>query len=129
MKPSKKTVATKKVAATKPVTKVTKTRVVTKPRNTNTLSYTYSEFLDNVRAFCGIEKRSAAKEMCEDVATFITESLRKGYTVPLFGLGKLRVRTSKARTGINPATKEMIQIPARKRVKFSPAKSLKESVL
>jgi len=34
----------------------------------------------------------------------------------------------KARTGLNPRTRETIQIPARKVPKFTPAKGLKEKV-
>ena len=106
-----------------------KARVATKPRNTSTLSYTRSEFLENVRAFCGLPKRSQAREVIDDIALFVTESLRKGYKIPLMGLGKLYVRESKARMGRNPATGETIHIPKRKKVRFTPAKALKERVL
>jgi DNA-binding protein HU-beta len=57
------------------------------------------------------------------------DSLRKGYKIPLMGLGKLYVRETKARQGRNPATGEVINIPKRKRVKFTAAKALKERVL
>lgn len=106
-----------------------KARVASKPRNTSTLSYTQSEFLENVRAFCGLPKRSQAREVIDDIALFVTESLRKGYKIPLMGLGKLYVRESKARMGRNPATGETIHIPKRKKVRFTPAKALKERVL
>jgi DNA-binding protein HU-beta len=106
-----------------------KARVVAKPRNTSTLSFTQSEFVENIRAFCGLNKRSEARQLVEDIALFVTESLRKGYKIPLMGLGKLYVRETKARQGRNPATGEIINIPKRKRVKFTPAKALKERVL
>lgn len=118
--------ATKMVAAEKPTPKA---RVATKPRNSSTLSYTQSEFIDNIRGFCGLAKRSAAKELCEDIAAFIKDSLRRGYKIPLLGLGKMYVRHSKARMGRNPATGETIQISAKKRVRFTAAKALKEAVL
>ena len=108
---------------------VVKARVASKPRNTSTLSYTQSEFLENVRAFCGLPKRSQAREVIDDIALFVTESLRKGYKIPLMGLGKLYVRETKARMGRNPATGETIHIPKRKKVRFTPAKALKERVL
>lgn len=110
-------------------TKVDKAKSVTAPRNSSTKSFTYSEFIENIRGFCGLPKRSHAKEMCEDIARFVRESLRKGYKIPLLGLGKIYVRESKARMGRNPATGEMIQIPARKRVRFTAAKALKDAVL
>jgi DNA-binding protein HU-beta len=131
-KPVKKAVAKKaavKVVASAKPTALPKINAASKPKNTGTLSYTYSEFVENIRGFCGLPKRTQAKELCEDVARFIKDSLRKGYKIPLLGLGKIYVRESKARTGRNPATGEMIQIPARKRVRFSAAKALKEAVL
>jgi nucleoid DNA-binding protein len=122
-KPAKKAAAPAKASATQ------KARTPSKPRNTSTYSYTQSEFVENIRAFCGLAKRSQAKEIIGDIAQFVTDSLRKGYKIPLMGLGKLYVRESKARTGRNPATGEMIQIPKRKRVRFTVAKALKEQVL
>lgn len=146
-KPAKK--PTKKAAPKKPMAKVAKkaapsatkmssasasatgpkARTASKPKNGRTLSYTQSEFVENIRAFCGFTKRSEAKLLCEDIALFITDSLRRGYRIPLMGLGKLYVRETQARTGRNPATGEIIQIPKRKRVRFAVAKALKERVL
>jgi DNA-binding protein HU-beta len=133
VKPAKKSAPAKSSAPVKSVkaapTVAPKARVVAKPRNTATLSFTQSEFVENIRAFCGLNKRSEARELVEDIALFVTESLRKGYKIPLMGLGKLYVRETKARQGRNPATGEVINIPKRKRVKFTPAKALKERVL
>lgn len=129
----------KKMAAKKPAPKMTakataapsisKTRQATKPKNTGTLSYTMSEFVENIRGFCGLTKRSQAKEVIEDIAAFIRDSLKRGYKIPLMGLGKIYVRQTKARTGRNPQTGAIVQIPARKRVRFTAAKALKEAVL
>jgi len=47
----------------------------------------------------------------------------------LAGLGIFRKRKLAARVGRNPATGEQIRIPARTRLRFTPAKALKESVL
>ena len=124
-KPAKKIVSKGKVIAGP----VSKAKMSSKPRNTSTLSYTQSEFVENVRAFCGLNKRSEAKQIVEDIANFVMDSLKRGYKIPLMGLGKLYVRESKARTGRNPATGETIQIPKRKRVRFTAAKALKERVL
>lgn len=135
-KPAKKMIAKKKPAAkaapkakAATATQIAKARSATKPRNTGTLSYTQSEVIENLRAFCGIEKRSKAKEMAEDIASFLMDALKRGYKVPFLGICKLQVRTSKARTGINPKTGEQIQIPARKRVRFTATKALKQAVL
>jgi DNA-binding protein HU-beta len=119
--------ATKAVAAkAEPVKKV---RKASKPKNDKTLSYTQSEFVENVRQFCGLTKRAEAKEICEDLSELVIDTLKKGYKIPFFGLGKLYVRKTKPRTGRNPATGESIKIPAKKRVRFTPAKSLKDAVL
>ncbi len=125
----KKTVkaAAPKAAAAKPI--VQKVQVASRPKNGSTNSYTYSEFVENVKNYCGIEKRAQAKTMVDDLASFIRDSLKKGYKLPLLGLGKLYVRESKARMARNPQTGEEIRIPARKRVRFTPAKALKEHVL
>jgi DNA-binding protein HU-beta len=125
-KPAKKAAAKGGKVTAAPASKA---RVSSKPRNTSTLSYTQSEFVENVRAFCGLHKRSEAKQIVEDIAAFVMDSLRKGYKIPLMGLGKLYVRETKARQGRNPATGEVINIPKRKRVKFTAAKALKERVL
>jgi DNA-binding protein HU-beta len=47
----------------------------------------------------------------------------------LAGLGVFRKRKLQARVGRNPATGEQIKIPARTRLRFTPAKALKDSVL
>lgn len=128
MKAAKKAAPAKKAAASaKPVPQ--KVQVASRPRNNSTNSYTFSEFVENIKNYCGIEKRTHAKELCEDIAKFVRDSLKRGYKLPLLGLGKLYVRESKARMARNPQTGEEIRIPARKRVRFSAAKALKEAVL
>ncbi len=123
---SSKKAAPKKVAA--PVV-MKKLRKATTPRNKNTLSYTQSEFVENVMGFCGMTKRANAKELCADMSALITECLKKGYKIPLLGLGKLYVRKTKARMGRNPATGEPIHITAKKRIRFTASKALKTAVL
>jgi DNA-binding protein HU-beta len=121
--------AAPKAAASASKTTVQKVQVASRPKNSSTNSYTYSEFVENVKNYCGIEKRAQAKTLVDDLATFIRDSLKKGYKLPLLGLGKLYVRESKARMARNPQTGQEIRIPARKRVRFTPAKALKEHVL
>ena len=45
-----------------------------------------------------------------------------------FGFGKFSISERAARTGINPATKEKIEIAASKSVKFKASKALKDAV-
>ena len=56
-------------------------------------------------------------------------TVKKGEPVKIPGLGTFRKVQTKARMGRNPQTGEPIKIPARKKVRFSVAKTFKESVL
>jgi DNA-binding protein HU-beta len=105
-----------------------KSRAIIKPKNAAG-GYSQGEFLDMMQGFCGLEKRSHAKVLSEDICALVLEALKKGYKIPFFGLGKLSITTSKKRKGRNPRTGEVIDIPAKKRVKLSIAKALKEEVL
>lgn len=53
--------------------------------------------------------------------------LLAGGEVSLPDLGKLKVRTTNARTGRNPRTGEAIDIPAGRKVVFTPGKNFKEA--
>ncbi|MCL5043760.1 MAG: HU family DNA-binding protein [Deltaproteobacteria bacterium] len=74
--------------------------------------------------------RKQAKSALEELATLVGRELRKkDGAMKLPGLGIFRKRTSKPRKGRNPATGQEIRIPARTRLRFVVAKSLKDSVL
>lgn len=70
------------------------------------------------------DANSAVEAICETV----TEELAKGNKVDISGFGKFEVKERAARQGINPATKEPIQIAATKVPAFKAAKALKEAV-
>lgn len=55
----------------------------------------------------------------------VAQALVDGDEVPLQGLGKFEVRERAARKGINPATKEQIDIPATRVPAFKASTSLK----
>lgn len=59
------------------------------------------------------------------VAT-VAEALKAGDDVALAGFGTFKVKTKAARKGINPQTKEVIDIPATKAPSFKFGKSFKE---
>ena len=59
----------------------------------------------------------------------LTDLMRKGSKVNVTGFGIFKVADRKAREGRNPRTGEVIQIPASKKVRFTPSKVLKEAVL
>lgn len=100
---------------------------IVKPKNGQ--QYSQSELFECIQQACGLESRRIAKDVYQGFAGMIQAALKKGYKVPLPGIGKIQVRQSKARMGRNPMTGESIHIPARKRIRLTPSKALKEAVL
>jgi len=78
------------------------------------------------------EKTDLSKKDVETVIDTMTEvvtkSLQNGEKVTLTGFGTFRVSNRAARAGINPQTKEKIEIPAMTVPKFTAGKALKEAV-
>ncbi|MDE7438323.1 MAG: HU family DNA-binding protein [Muribaculaceae bacterium] len=66
----------------------------------------------------------AAKAAVDAVLESIGQALANEDKVQLIGFGTFAVVEKPARTGINPQTKEKIEIAARKVVKFKPADGL-----
>ena len=58
----------------------------------------------------------------------ITAALAEGEEVRLVGFGTFEVKKREARMGLNPKTKEAIQIPASKVPAFKAGKALKDAV-
>lgn len=56
------------------------------------------------------------------------EELKKDKEVNILDLGKFKVSERSARTGVNPRSKEKIQIPARIVPKLAPSRKFKEFV-
>lgn len=54
--------------------------------------------------------------------------LLAGGEISLPGLGKLKVKATSSRTGRNPRTGEIIEIPAGRKVVFSPGKDFREAL-
>ncbi len=69
-----------------------------------------------------------AKAALEATILTVTEQLAKGDKVALIGFGTFSVSEKGARKGINPRTKETIEIPARKAVKFKAGAELNDVV-
>jgi DNA-binding protein HU-beta len=74
-----------------------------------------------------LSKRQA-HAMAVGMTELMTDILKKGDRVRMSGLGILEVKNRAARMGRNPATGEVIQIAASKKVAFRAAKELKEAV-
>jgi nucleoid DNA-binding protein len=72
--------------------------------------------------------KAHAERAVNSVLSSISIGLEKDSTVQLVGFGSFIVRERKARVGLNPQTKQPIQIPASKTVGFRPGAKLKESL-
>lgn len=90
-----------------------------------------SDLIEALAAKSGLPKTRAA-----DILTFLFDSeagiipaeLKAGNDVAIHGFGVFRVVDRPARAGINPKTKETIQIEAKKSPKFTAGKPLKLAV-
>ena len=89
---------------------------------------TQSQVMEHLAQTVGISKKDA-KLALDELNTLVVRELKKEGSIRLGGLGIFRKRKLAARVGRNPATGEQIKIPARTRLRFTPAKALKESVL
>ena len=75
------------------------------------------ELVAAIAAKAEISKAAAAKGV-DAALEVIAEALKKGEAVQLIGFATLKVVEKPAHKGINPATKQVIDIPAKKAVKF-----------
>ncbi len=87
-----------------------------------------SELIDAVKDKAGI-KRTEAQAVVEALIATVSETLSEGGSVSLTGFGVFKVKERPARTGRNPATSEVIEIPASRAPVFAAGKLLKEAVL
>lgn len=69
-----------------------------------------------------------AKDIVKDVFDVIQNELTDGDGVAIHGFGSFSVAARAARTARNPTTGEPIQVPAKRAVKFKPAKALKDAL-
>lgn len=88
---------------------------------------TKSEFVDQVASESGLNKGDAANAVDAVLGT-IEETLKRGGEINFTGFGKFSVAERGARQGVNPQTKERIQIAASKVPRFSAGSALKKSV-
>lgn len=76
-----------------------------------------TELIDQIAAKAGLTKVQA-KAALEATTATVKEALAAGDKVALIGFGTFSVKETPAREGINPATKQKIQIAAKKAAKF-----------
>ena len=88
---------------------------------------TKTELINAVAEKAELTKKDADKAVSAVIDT-ITESLAKGEEIQLVGFGTFEVRERAAKEGINPATNEKMNIPAKKVPAFKAGKALKDVV-
>lgn len=69
-----------------------------------------------------------AKNALDAATAAIADALAANDKITLIGFGTFSVAEKGARTGINPRTKEKIEIPARKQVKFKAGAELTDKI-
>lgn len=86
-----------------------------------------TELIEKIATGSELSKADAKKALDATVAA-IKDALVAGDKISLVGFGTFSVSERPAREGINPATKEKIQIAAKKVIKFKPGTELSEAI-
>ena len=86
-----------------------------------------TELVNDISEKAGLTK-AQSKDALDAVIASISEALVANDKVALIGFGTFSVAEKAARTGVNPATKQKIEIPARKVVKFKAGSELTDAV-
>ncbi len=86
-----------------------------------------TELVASVATKAELSKKDAEAAVTA-VIDSITEALKDGEKVALVGFGTFDVKERAARTGLNPRTKEKIEIAAAKVPGFKAGKALKDAV-
>lgn len=86
-----------------------------------------TEFISAVSEKSGLSKVDAKKAVDAFIQT-VSSELKAGGKVALLGFGSFSVTEKAARKGVNPKTKQTINIPAKKAVKFKAGSELNELI-
>ena len=86
-----------------------------------------TELVITIAANAGLKKDNAKKAL-DATLQAVADALKGGDKVALLGFGTFAVTERPARTGINPATKEKIEIAAKKVIKFKAGAELANEI-
>lgn len=86
-----------------------------------------TELIEKIAAGSGLSK-DASKKAIEATILALKDALKAGDKISLVGFGTFSVGERPAREGINPLTKEKIQIAAKKVIKFKAGADLADSL-
>jgi DNA-binding protein HU-beta len=87
---------------------------------------TKAELVTRMAKQAGITKKSASSVLNALVAAIHDSLKKKEGKIRIADLGTFKVIKKKARTGVNPQTRQKIKIPAGKAPRFSASRALKE---
>jgi DNA-binding protein HU-beta len=90
-------------------------------------SVTKADLVSHIASETGLKKVEAERALAAMTGA-IQHALVGGKKVTLVGFGTFSVADRKARMGRDPQTKQPIQIPASRSVKFKPGKAMKDAV-
>lgn len=85
------------------------------------------ELVEKIVAVTGGTKADAVRALSA-VTESIIAAVKRGESVQVVGFGTFKLVSRAARTGINPATKAPLKIPAQKIPKFVPGSAFKDAV-
>ena len=88
---------------------------------------TKTQLIDKIAKDTELTKKQATEAVDAMIAA-MQDALVAGEGVQLVGFGGFSVKDVAARTGRNPKTNEIVEIPASRRVTFSASKTLKDKV-
>ncbi len=96
------------------------------------MTVTKKELIDTITQELGatgtpISKTQVAAVL-EQFGAVATRAFKRGFDVPLPGLGKLKPTERAARNGRNPSTGQPMQVPAKRLIKFVETKALSETL-
>ena len=91
------------------------------------MTLTKYDLIEKTTGVLNVEKKDATN-ITETLLSMLKEALIKGNGITISGFGKWEVKAKKARKGRNPATGEVMILPARKVVLFRWSDKLKDIV-
>jgi len=86
-----------------------------------------TELINAIAAEAGLSKGDAKKAL-DAVVKSVSDALVAGDKISLIGFGTFSISERSARPGINPATKQPIQIAAKKVAKFKAGAELTSAI-
>lgn len=86
-----------------------------------------AQIIEEIARLTNVQKNTV-KDVLESFIGVVGKTLKQDSSVVLTGFGTFKVMKRKARVGVNPATGQKMQIPARRVPKFTAGKALKDLV-